>query len=290
MRSMARRMFSTEIVNSDIFLDMPSSTQSLYFHLGMHCDDDGFVYPKKVMRMVAAVEDDLKILLAKKFLLTFESGVIVIKHWRVNNYIRADRYRDTSHRQEFDLLEVDRGGVYHLIGSAQIPEHANDNTKEKPEWLKRREAALSESSLPYSFTYKIRKTFVGRTCPVCEHPMGPDKRTYPSLQHNTPLADGGKHELGNISVICTACNVSIRDKKTGKLNSDEVIEAWKRLSADGIQSGSISKEVRKKVKGSKDLKGEMQNAGGLTKEEQLTRIGEIKEVITGRVTIRNKMS
>jgi len=106
-------MFSTEIVNSDIFLDMPSSTQSLYFHLGMHCDDDGFVYPKKVMRMVAAVEDDLKILLAKKFLLNFESGVIVIKHWKVNNYLRSDRYRPTTHVSEMAQLTTDNGGVYH---------------------------------------------------------------------------------------------------------------------------------------------------------------------------------
>lgn len=111
---MARRMFSTEIVNSDPFLDMPASTQVLYFHLGLHCDDDGFVYPKKVMRMINAGDDDLKLLLGKKFLLAFESGVFVQKHWKVNNYIRPDRKHPTSHREEMAQLSADSGGVYRL--------------------------------------------------------------------------------------------------------------------------------------------------------------------------------
>lgn len=111
---MARRMFSTDIVNSDPFLEMPSSSQVLYFHLGIHSDDDGFVYPKKIMRMMNAGEDDLKILLAKKFLISFESGVVVQKHWRVNNYIRPDRYKNTSHREEMAQLSTDKGLVYHL--------------------------------------------------------------------------------------------------------------------------------------------------------------------------------
>lgn len=107
-------MFATDIVNSDPFLDMPASTQVLYFHLGIHSDDDGFVYPKKIMRMINAGEDDMKILLAKKFLLVFESGVVVQKHWKVNNYIRPDRYKPTSHRAEMAQLSADKGMVYHL--------------------------------------------------------------------------------------------------------------------------------------------------------------------------------
>ena len=106
-------MFSTAIVNSDPFLDMPASTQSLYFHLGLHCDDDGFVYPKKVMRLVNAGDDDLKILISKKFVLPFESGVTVIKHWRENNYIRSDRYRQTTHKEELGQLVIENR-VYHL--------------------------------------------------------------------------------------------------------------------------------------------------------------------------------
>lgn len=90
-------MFSPDIVDSDAFLDMPTSSQLLYFHLGMRADDDGFVNPKKIMRMVGANGDDLKVLLTKRFLLPFESGVVVIKHWLIHNLIRKDRYKETMY-------------------------------------------------------------------------------------------------------------------------------------------------------------------------------------------------
>ena len=83
-------MFSPDITSSDAFLDMPASTQVLYFHLGMRADDDGFVTPKMVMRLLGSAEDDLKVLIAKRFILPFESGVVVIKHWLIHNLIRAD--------------------------------------------------------------------------------------------------------------------------------------------------------------------------------------------------------
>ena len=91
-----RRMFAKTIIDSDEFLDMPLSAQALYFHLSMRADDDGFVNnPKKIQRMIGASDDDYKILIAKSFVLRFESGVIVIKHWRINNYIQKDRYKET---------------------------------------------------------------------------------------------------------------------------------------------------------------------------------------------------
>lgn len=96
-----RRMFSKIVTDSDLFLDMPASAQALYFHLAMHADDDGFVgNPRKIMRMVAAVEDDAKLLIAKKFLLPFDSGVAVIRHWHVHNYIQKDRYHGTIYTDE----------------------------------------------------------------------------------------------------------------------------------------------------------------------------------------------
>lgn len=108
-------MFSPEIVCDDKFIDMPATSQLLYFHLGMYADDDGFVGPKKVMRMVGANEDDLKILIAKKFVIPFESGVIVIKHWRVNNLIRKDWYRQTTYLEERGLLGLDKSSRYYLV-------------------------------------------------------------------------------------------------------------------------------------------------------------------------------
>lgn len=106
-------MFTQKIIDSDAFLDMPLSTQSLYFHLNMRADDDGFVNnPKKIQRMIGASEDDLKLLVAKRFILAFENGVIVIKHWRMHNLLRKDRYNPTQYAEQMNRLEIKDNGAY----------------------------------------------------------------------------------------------------------------------------------------------------------------------------------
>ena len=108
-----RRMFAKTIVLSDAFLDMPLSARCLYFTLGMFADDDGFVNsPKGIMRQAGCSEDDMKVLLAKKFLLAFDSGVIVIKHWRINNYLQKDRYTPTKYGEEKATLTLDENMAY----------------------------------------------------------------------------------------------------------------------------------------------------------------------------------
>ena len=108
-----RRMFTMKIVDSDAFLDMPASAQALYFHLNMRADDDGFVNnPKRIQRYVGASEDDLKLLIVKRFILAFESGVIVIKHWRMHNALRKDRYNPTQYQEEFASLSLKDNGAY----------------------------------------------------------------------------------------------------------------------------------------------------------------------------------
>lgn len=116
-----RRMFAKTIVLSDAFLDMPLSARCLYFTLGMLADDDGFVNaPRSVMRQCGASDDDMKLLIAKKFVLIFDSGVIVIKHWRINNYLRNDRYTETKYVEEKATLSLDDKGIYH-VGECGIP-------------------------------------------------------------------------------------------------------------------------------------------------------------------------
>lgn len=108
-----RRMFSLQIVDSDAFLDMPKSSQLLYFHLSMRADDDGFIdNPKKVMRVVGSADDDLKILIAKRFILSFENGVVVVKHWKIHNYIAKDRYTETKYLEEKKSLFTKENGSY----------------------------------------------------------------------------------------------------------------------------------------------------------------------------------
>lgn len=107
-------MFSREITESDAFREMPLSSQALYFHLGLSADDDGVVNnPKSIQRCIGASSDDLKILLAKRFVIAFEeSGIIVIKHWRINNYIQKDRYSPSKYQKELRLLGIDENNAY----------------------------------------------------------------------------------------------------------------------------------------------------------------------------------
>lgn len=108
-----KRMFTQKIIDSDAFLDMPLTTQALYFHLNMRADDDGFINnPKKICRMIGASEDDLKLLIVKRFVLTFENGVIVIKHWRMHNLLRKDRYKPTQYQDQLAEIELKSNGAY----------------------------------------------------------------------------------------------------------------------------------------------------------------------------------
>lgn len=108
-----RRMFSKTIIDSDAFLDMPLSTQALYFHLSMRADDEGFVgNPRKILRMIGASEDDIKILIMKRFILTFDSGIVVIKHWKIHNYIQNDRFKETTYLEEKATLTLDGKRAY----------------------------------------------------------------------------------------------------------------------------------------------------------------------------------
>lgn len=103
-----RRMLSLKIVDTDAFLDMPSGSQLLYFHLSMRADDDGFVAnPKKIMRIAGSQDDEYKVLVVKRFIIPFESGVCVIKHWLVHNLIRSDRYTETQYVREKSMLVID---------------------------------------------------------------------------------------------------------------------------------------------------------------------------------------
>lgn len=110
-----RRMFTQKITESDAFLELPLSSQCLYFHLCMNADDDGFVNnPKRLIRMLGNTEDDMRLLLTKRFLIAFESGVIVVKHWRMHNLLRKDRYKETEYKDEKKKLFLKDNNTYTL--------------------------------------------------------------------------------------------------------------------------------------------------------------------------------
>ena len=105
---MARRMFSDKVIKTDAFMEMPHSTKNLYFYLMIEADDDGFVSnPKTVMKMISAADDDYKILVVKKFIIPFDTGICVIKHWLIHNLITSDRKQETQWVEEKDTLKID---------------------------------------------------------------------------------------------------------------------------------------------------------------------------------------
>lgn len=127
-----RRMFAKSIIDSDLFLDMPPSAQCLYFHLSMRADDDGFVNsPRKIQRMIGASEDDCRLLVAKRFLIPFDTGVVVIRHWRIHNYIQKDRYKETMYQEERSMLSQDQNGAYDLIDTTCIQNVSNLETQDR---------------------------------------------------------------------------------------------------------------------------------------------------------------
>lgn len=109
-----RRMFSLDVVDTDKFLEMPASSQNLYFHLGMRADDDGFVSnPKKITKLVNCGNDDLNVLISRGFVIELDDGIVVIRHWKQNNYIQSDRRKPTIYQKQMAALSVN-GGVYEL--------------------------------------------------------------------------------------------------------------------------------------------------------------------------------
>lgn len=132
-----RRMFSQKVTETDKFLDMGLTAQSLYFHLGMNADDDGFVgNPKSIKRMIGASEDDLKALVEKDYLIVFEDGVVVIKDWLVSNYVKKDRYTPTIYTDDMKLIGLDKNKRYQFVSDLE-PERNQVGTKMSPKWFQK---------------------------------------------------------------------------------------------------------------------------------------------------------
>lgn len=151
-------MFSLQIVDTDAFLEMPVSSQLLYFHLAMRADDEGFIgNPKKIMRLVGVQEDDYKILVAKRFLLIFESGVVVIKHWLIHNTIRMDRFNQTTYQDEKNRIITKENRAYTELATIRQP---NDNqlatqVKLIKVNLSKESGEESPTLTPYQINYKF---------------------------------------------------------------------------------------------------------------------------------------
>ena len=207
-----RRMFAKTIIDSDAFLDMPITSQLLYFHLSMRADDDGFVNkPKSIMRMIGCKDDDLLLLFGKKFLIPFESGVVVIKHWKIHNYIRRDTYTETKYKEEKATLEMDENNAYRLTGvdPLEICDESVTGSSTQDRLGKDRLGKVSIDSMPGA-----------ETSPAPPEPPKPSKNEKPSSP-----------------VVIT---ILLNDKSEYQITEDDVA-AWKDL----YQAVDIMQELRK---------------------------------------------
>lgn len=157
-----KRMFSNQIIDSDAFLDMPATSQNLYFHLAMRADDEGFINsPKKIMRSIGANENDFDVLVAKGFLIGFESKIYVIKHWWVHNYIRQDRVKSTNYTYERSLLNLKENGAYTLCQSSDS--QVSDKSQASIEESSIDKNSLEEDSIDKESVEKKPKRFIPPT-------------------------------------------------------------------------------------------------------------------------------
>ena len=129
-----KRMFSLKVIDTDSFTDMAVSAQALYFHLGMHGDDDGFVAsPKKIARSIGCSDNDIQVLAKNGFIITFDSGVVVVTDWKINNTLKADRYTETIYLEEKSLLQTEENGRYRLE-SEVVPNRFQNGSRTEPQY------------------------------------------------------------------------------------------------------------------------------------------------------------
>ena len=187
-------MFAKTIIDSDAFLDMPITSQLLYFHLSMRADDDGFVNkPKSIMRMIGCKDDDLLLLFSKKFLIPFESGVVVIKHWKIHNYIRRDTYTETKYKEEKATLEMDENNAYRLLSeeTLQVCDESVTGTSTQDRLGKDRIGKVSIDSMPGA-----------ETAPTPPEPPKPPKNEKSSspVVISIPLNDKTEYQITEADV------------------------------------------------------------------------------------------
>lgn len=199
-----KRMFNMKIVDSDAFLDMPLSTQCLYFHLNMRADDDGFVgNPKRIARLISANDDDLKLLLTKRFILAFDSGVIVIKHWRIHNTLSSKSYTETAYTDEKRSLLLKKNKSYSLTEGAPIDDSSLISTQAKKEM---QEKCKENAFLMHPDKIREEESRLEEKSEVIQH--------YPS-QPTLPESDSSISD----EIDCRTKNVRRKDVQ-------QVIDAW----------------------------------------------------------------
>lgn len=237
-----RRMFAKTIVDSDAFLEMPTTSQLLYFHLAMRADDDGFVNkPKSLMRMVGCKDDDLKLLFVKKFLIPFESGVVVIKHWKIHNYIRKDTYTETKYKEEKATLELDENSAYRLADAA--PLQLRDDSVTSPSTQDRSgkdrvrigEGSKGKKETTHDLLQRLLADYV---IPMALQIKMTEWITYKTERKEQYNEQGMKSLLRQIEANC----VQYGDQAVCDLIDDSMANGWKGIIFDRLKQKPLGRQ------------------------------------------------
>ena len=254
-------MFSLHIVDSDAFLDMPISSQLLYFHLCMRADDEGFVgNPKRVMRTIGASDDDYKILIAKRFIITFENSVMVIKHWLIHNTIRMDRFNPTTYQDEKNLLSVKENSAY-TLGETTLATKWQPNGNQLVPQVKLSKVKLSKESSDGFTKKKVEKTTFGEFANV-----------HLSADEHAKLVE----RYGKSAINQLIGELSTYTKSSGKSYKDHYATLLNWAQRKGVVDVEKPKQVVEEV----ELTEEQRQAN-------LARIASIRENLTGGMRFRN---
>ncbi len=239
-------MFAKTIIDSDAFLDMPLTTQALYFHLSMRADDEGFINnPKKIMRMIGASDDEFRLLQAKSFIIPFESGVCVIKHWRIHNYLRNDRFKPTVYVEEKAQLSVKDNRAYTLNpGTANhgIPVGIPNSDQCETQYRLGKGSVVEGSVVEDSIEEYREEEFSEEEPPDDERPAPPS--TYAPYEQIKNLYN----EICKSLSKCTAMSDARRKCIKARLSSGYTVEDFKRLfekaEASSFMKGANSRNWR----------------------------------------------
>lgn len=228
-----KRMFAKTIIDSDAFLEMPLSTQALYFHLSMRADDEGFLNnPRKIQRMVGASDDDLKLLAMKKFIITFDTGVVVIKHWRINNYLQKDRVKPTIFQKELAMLGIKPSKAYTL-------NFDDPSTRPLIGIQKNDKKALPDSqTLDTDSIHDVSKPYTERIQPCiqeCIHDV--------SKPYTERIQDGYSSDTDCIHIVHNAIDENRENTEKNKLHTTCIQNGYSSYTQDRIDIDKINKLI-----------------------------------------------
>lgn len=248
-----RRMFSPSIVESDAFLEMPVSSQALYFHLGMYADDDGFINPKRIMRMIMAAEDDLKMLMVKRFVIAFENGIVVIKHWKMNNMVRKDWYRPTQYIEQKAKLFLKENGAYTMDssqGKALVNEPLTEVRLGKVSIGKYITAPASQDAEDLGDGYSVEPDEENTPTGILGRSEGIRNLGYDPADVNK-LVKWAELKMGHEFTTKIKQKSAIKKMLSTKHSIEEIQKEWDRLSVDsywsskGLDFSIVSNEIGK---------------------------------------------